>query len=415
MDGGLLPQRPNNTSGNNNYFDARSLSGLHAMAHSDDPAAKREALHEIGGQFEAMLIKQMLDSMRETTNTMFEDSLFNPERVRFYQSMLDDQMSVELAGERGLGLSEQFVANLSERYGLESGKSSGSSTIADQGYALNTTSFIAQLQRTRLDRTATQDNADVLAVFPFTTTDALAGSDNREGDEVAVLERLSTSLLQQESNQFRGFLSGEAPQSRREFIFALLPYAERVGQELGVDPENVLAQAALETGWGEKIIRGSDGQNSFNLFGIKADSRWSGDSLAVRTTEFFGGKPLSVEASFRQYGSYQDSFNDFVSFLKTNSRYEQALAADGGDFYGDLQKAGYATDPHYAKKITGLAERIKQEFFDVGSAFSQKLSQNGNLIVGVMGVANGELQASISAQAVGGLAVNPEALIPEIF
>jgi flagellar protein FlgJ len=146
------------------------------------------------------------------------------------------------------------------------------------------------------------------------------------------------------------------PASRLEFVRALWPHAEQAGRELGIDPRVIVAQAALETGWGSRQMRTDDGRSTFNLFGIKADARWSGARVGVTTLEYDGGVPAPTRAQFRAYGSLGEGVADYVRFLKSNGRYAAALAdgGRGGDFAAGLQAAGYATDPAYADKIRGI-------------------------------------------------------------
>jgi flagellar protein FlgJ len=149
-----------------------------------------------------------------------------------------------------------------------------------------------------------------------------------------------------------------------EFIRALFPFAEKAADELGAKPEVLLAQSALETGWGAKIVEDSRGGNSRNLFAIKADAAWSGPVAKTGVVEFKDGVAQQQQASFRRYNSFEQSFDDYVSFLKSNPRY--AKVANGGstqDSYAqDLQDAGYATDPHYASKINQVLESKTMQF-----------------------------------------------------
>jgi len=109
----------------------------------------------------------------------------------------------------------------------------------------------------------------------------------------------------------------------------------------------------LETGWGKYIVRKPDGQNSHNLFNIKADNRWSGDKASISTVEYTAGTAHKKQANFRVYGSFAESFDDYVNFLQQSPRYSHALkvASDDVGFVKSLQQSGYATDPQYANKI----------------------------------------------------------------
>lgn len=148
--------------------------------------------------------------------------------------------------------------------------------------------------------------------------------------------------------------------SREDFITRLWPCAEEAGRELGIDPRNLLAQAALETGWGKSLPCDAGGNTSFNLFGIKAGDSWNGDSVSVRTLEFEGGVPVPRQAKFRAYDSVEDSFRDYVALLRDNPRYADALntGSDANAFATGLQRGSYATDPAYAQKISAIAQNL---------------------------------------------------------
>ena len=154
----------------------------------------------------------------------------------------------------------------------------------------------------------------------------------------------------------------------------LLPLAEKAARRLGVDPRYLVAQAALETGWGASIIQGETG-SSHNLFGIKAHGGWQGASAETLTTEYYNGQPVKESARFRAYDSFAQSFEDYADFLQGNGRYQEALkSADNPDkFMSELQKAGYATDPQYASKVNQIARQL-QTYQMVAAAGSNKNS-----------------------------------------
>ncbi|MDH3587970.1 MAG: glucosaminidase domain-containing protein [Gammaproteobacteria bacterium] len=144
-----------------------------------------------------------------------------------------------------------------------------------------------------------------------------------------------------------------APASQQEFITGLLPFARQVEKELGISHKAVLAQAALESGWGRHTIRRPDGGNSFNLFGIKAGPSWTGDKVAQRTVEFEDGIGERVTEKFRAYASLGHAVRDYASLIRDNPRYRTAIehGKDPHAYARELQRSGYATDPDYAKKI----------------------------------------------------------------
>lgn len=149
--------------------------------------------------------------------------------------------------------------------------------------------------------------------------------------------------------------------SKDDFLRQLRPHAEQAARELGVDPNALLAQAALETGWGRSVPCNANGACSFNLFGIKAGSQWSGATVNVPTLEFEEGIPVRKVERFRAYDSPADSFRDYAALIRDSSRYASARGA--GDnveaFATALQQGGYATDPHYAQKIAAVASEVR--------------------------------------------------------
>jgi flagellar protein FlgJ len=140
-----------------------------------------------------------------------------------------------------------------------------------------------------------------------------------------------------------------------------MPHAEKAARALGVDPHALLAQAALETGWGKSVPCNADGQCSFNLFGIKASGQWSGATVNVPTLEFEEGVAVPKVERFRSYESAGDSFMDYARLIASSPRYENAVGAgsDVATFASALQQGGYATDPDYARKVVALAKEVR--------------------------------------------------------
>ena len=153
--------------------------------------------------------------------------------------------------------------------------------------------------------------------------------------------------------------SGGSFDSPEQFVQSLKPYADKAAKALGIDSSILIAQAALETGWGKKVINNSLGSSN-NLFNIKADNSWKGDKVATQTLEFHDNVPVKEKAAFRSYDSYEESFNDFVRFLNQNPRYQTTLSQNNNSesFIRGIHKAGYATDPNYADKVLQVKQRI---------------------------------------------------------
>jgi len=271
-------------------YDSRSLDALRSRAAGDPKGAVREAAK----QFETLFMNELMKSMRSTT---MQSGMLDNASTGMGTEMLDAQFASQLAGRPG-GLSESIMKQLDRQMGLNPGP------IPQTGSANNLAAPLsATPQATRIPQTG------------------------------------ALNFLQQHGGAAR---EAEAA--------------------TGIPAAFMVSQAALETGWGRKEIRHADGTRSFNLFGIKASANWKGPVAEVATTEFSNGKAQKVMARFRAYGSYAESFADYARLMKESPRYQTALAGAAGRtvaqadsaavFAQGLQKAGYATDPAYADKLT---------------------------------------------------------------
>ncbi|WP_049721825.1 flagellar assembly peptidoglycan hydrolase FlgJ [Gilvimarinus polysaccharolyticus] len=300
------------------YLSSKGLEAVKKMGRDKDP----EALRQMARQFESLFVQQMLKSMRAASESFSEDSYMNSSDTQFYSDMLDQQWSLELTKGKGMGLADTLYQQLLKSYGQY---------LPGEDSADDQPTLDSKLQEATLDFDQRRVSSRVTQTV--TPTETLANV------SAAVAP---TSLA---SNGAAGFID------------AIKPYATWAAQTLGVAPEALMAQAALETGWGKHLVRDETG-SSFNLFNIKAGKGWAGESVTVNTTEYIEGEAQSVDAPFRRYGSLQDSFADYVALMQ-KPRYQKALA-QGTDAHGyveQLQKAGYATDPHYADKIKAIMQR----------------------------------------------------------
>ncbi|MEA3158789.1 MAG: peptidoglycan hydrolase FlgJ [Gammaproteobacteria bacterium] len=145
-------------------------------------------------------------------------------------------------------------------------------------------------------------------------------------------------------------------QTPAEFVHRMLPPIRRAASALGLDPMGMLAQAALETGWGQRMPRNADGSLSHNMFGIKAGDEWAGARASADTMEVTNGVATPRRTTFRAYGSIEESVNDFASLLKNSPRYRDVIAAGGnaGAYIAGMGKSGYATDPEYGNKLSQI-------------------------------------------------------------
>lgn len=297
------------------YTDFQGLAQLRSKAKNHSP----EALKETAKQFESIFIQMALKSMRNATQ---ESGLLDNQHSRLYRDMYDQQMALELGKQSRLGLADMLVQQLGgakAATGAVAGK-----TLEDYRNGA--------LLKTYGDATGTtmEDRGAIGVGRPAQMPSGTGGG-----------------ITPAKGAQFH---------SPREFVDALWPHAREAAAELGVDPKMLLAQAALESGWGRAMVRTADGRDSHNLFGIKADRGWQGRSIAMHTLEYEDGVAVKRRAAFRSYDSYADSFRDYVGFLKANPRYAKALenADDPRHFIASLQKAGYASDPDYARKVLSI-------------------------------------------------------------
>jgi flagellar protein FlgJ len=283
-------------------YDLNASSKLKEAALSGDP----EAIEEAAKQFEAVFVKMLLKSMRQAQEALADkDSPFNSDQVKYYRDMHDQQMAVDLSTSGNIGLAEVIVQQMSINNGTMP-----ASAIRNDG---NLSSINRQ---------------QVIA---------------RQRSEQALFGDMST-------NKRAGFDSPEA------FVESLYPYAQAAAEKLNIDPKALLAQAAVETGWGKYIIHQQDGASSHNLFGIKADSRWQGDKAVVDTLEYVNDVPEKQQAAFRSYQDFNKSLDDYVNFIQSNPRYENATnnTQSVDQYFKELQQAGYATDPAYAEKVMSV-------------------------------------------------------------
>jgi peptidoglycan hydrolase FlgJ len=148
---------------------------------------------------------------------------------------------------------------------------------------------------------------------------------------------------------------------RISFVKMLEPYAEKAAGQLGVSSDTLIAQAALETGWGQHVPGAANGGSSLNLYGVKAGGNWNGDAVNALTTEYSGGSASSVSQPFRRYSSVEQGVNDYVTLLQRSARYQKALGTgeDVGAFGSALAGGGYATDPVYVQKLQATVSSVK--------------------------------------------------------
>ncbi len=303
------------------YTDFSGLNEMRAQARVDPQAS----LKQVAKQFEGIFIQMMLKSMRDAS---MGDALFDSDQSKLYRDMFDKQVALDMANSKGIGIAESLVRQL----GKKTPENNKPESFTLKPNVQNETVIHGKMLPLSMRRLNAVDQTSVRGLSRF------------ELSEIKPVE---------DKTDFK---------TPEEFTKHILPYAEKAANELGVSPLVLVSQAALETGWGKAVTRHQDGSSSFNLFNIKADNRWDGERIIKSTLEYDNGLAKYEKASFRVYDSYADSFDDYVDFLRTNSRYGDAIrnhSNHGNDqhFIQDLHKAGYATDPDYADKILNILKR----------------------------------------------------------
>jgi flagellar protein FlgJ len=295
---------------------------------------------EVGRQFEALFIQIMLKNMR---GAALAPGVMDSDQSRLYQDLFDTQMSSQLSQGEGLGIGRTIARQLDPL------PSAPALQPAPHQHADRIFQNLT-LNRPVLDAPPPPPPHVVRMDAPMVQSAVLPENRNLHA-------RSSHPPLTQQVPAIPAPAEGKwPPRSPEAFISELWPHAQRAAEDLGVSPKVLLAQAALESGWGKRQIRHADGRPSFNLFGIKAGKSWDGDRVQVSTLEYTGTVSERRRENFRAYDSLSQAFDDYVGLLKNNSRYRQALEAgkDQGAFADALQRAGYATDPRYAAKIKSI-------------------------------------------------------------
>ena len=339
-------------------------------------------IRKVAQEFESLFLNEMMKAMRSANDVFAEGNFMNTNESKTYRDMYDQQLSITLAKDRGMGLADVLTRQLSKM-----GKTSERANPLTQVDAGENKPFsIAHaaplpaegrddsklLNQRRLSLPSKLSSPLMAGITSPVEAGAvlpLAGKDWVSAQAFAAPKEKTLSIdsvAGGSADTSVATVATDVPaktkfNSPADFIATLLPMAEAAANKIGVDARYLVAQAALETGWGKSIIRQQDGSSSHNLFGIKTHRGWDGEAAKVITTEYKGGKAVKEAAQFRAYESFQESFQDYVSFLQGNGRYKEALqAADNPErFVRELQQAGYATDPNYARKVAQIARQMQ--------------------------------------------------------
>ncbi len=276
-----------------------------------------EGLKEAARQFESLFINMWLKSAREANAVMSEGSFLSSAEMNMQQEMFDAQMSMHLAKEGGIGLAPTILRQLG-------GEVEKPVLRSEQSLFLN----------------------GPQAPRP-------SAANEEENPRIAVAPPTASAAVTQQGSRAQMF------EDAKEFLQAISPLVQRLAGAAGLPPLTVMAQAALETGWGSAIIQNGEGQSSHNLFGIKG-ANWNGPTVDIHSKEHQFGRWMDRLDSFRSYPDWESSVSDYTRFITGSPRYAAAVDQRmGATEYADyLQNQGYATDPGYAQKLKDLIQRI---------------------------------------------------------
>jgi len=284
---------------------ANTYTDLNALASLKNAPASAATIKAVSEQVEALFLQMMLKSMRDAGEASGEPT---SNETGMYQDMFDKQVALTLSKRQDLGIARLFERQLGTK--AADGKSRGLKNLGAAPAGAASSSQLKPLPKG-------------------------AQPDSRDGAAPPTGANLS---------------------EQADFVQQVLPPIRQAAAALGVNPLGLLAQAALETGWGQRMPRTAEGNSSLNLFGVKADSDWNGARAVADTVEVSGGVAKQTRAAFRAYGSIEESVGDFARLLANSPRYREAVAAGGSAqaYVQSIAKAGYATDPEYANKLNGL-------------------------------------------------------------
>ena len=306
---------------NSLVLEGKGLSDL-KLAAKQDP----QSIKVVAKQFEAMFLNILTKSMRGASDGK---SLFDNNETRLYTEMLDQQFAQKIAAGKGLGLADMLVQQLTRNQAsVPPPNEPGAPMLIKKEYLPQ--AFTQGLPGSALTPLPIMPSDDAVKIFNVMAPQALPNPAVSTPDKSAM--------------------------TPKQFVSQFSSHATSAGRELGVPAQGILAQAALESGWGKREIKQADGSPSFNLFGIKANAQWTGKVAEVTSTEYVNGVPQQHVARFRAYDSYEEAFKDYASLLKSSPRYQAVLNTNSASqFAQGLQRAGYATDPRYASKLASIA------------------------------------------------------------
>ncbi|WP_296663007.1 flagellar assembly peptidoglycan hydrolase FlgJ [Paraburkholderia sp.] len=319
-------------------LDVHGFDAMRAAAN----AAPQQGVKMAAKQFDAVFTQMMLKSMREATP---DDGPLDSRDGNTFMSMLDQQLAQQMSN-KGIGVANAMLKQLTRSMG-------GAALGADGGEGAGGV-------------------ANALSGLAGSGAGAGLGASGSAGN-LAMLNALGRAYGNAAANgalaNGRGYggnsalmpaVHGNGDASADAFVDKLANAAQQASASTGIPARFIIGQAALESGWGKREIKKADGSASHNVFGIKASKDWTGKTVSTVTTEYVNGEPHRVVAKFRAYDSYEDAMADYATLLKSNPRYASVInhSHSAESFAQGMQRAGYATDPHYAQKLLSVMQQM---------------------------------------------------------
>lgn len=334
------------------YTDLSGLSKLKRAAGTNDP----KAIRAVAEQFESMFTRMMLKSMRDAVG---KDPMFGSDQQEMYQGMADDQLSVQLSKGKGLGLADMLVRQL-QKMGVKGAGQAAGAEGTSAGQAAGAAQAAGAQATGGFHIGSANANTGGFRLGSVNANTLVRGATGSTGASFTMGAKAAAAYRATQDASSPTTTPATSDVTKTHFVQDLWPQAQDAGTLLGVDPRHLIAQAALETNWGQSLPKDASGGTSNNLFGIKASAAWTGASVNSGTQEFQNGVASNTTAQFKAYATPTQSFQDYVALLRNNPRYAAALntGSDVQAFAAGLQRGGYATDPEYANKIAAVANTV---------------------------------------------------------
>jgi len=315
-----------------NAMDPRAFSDIQRLTREENSP---EALRAAAEQFEALFMQMVFKAMRDATP---QDGIFDNEQTQMFQQLHDQQIAMNLSQQgNGVGLADAIYRQLGGERLEQNDKKDPLTRLGPDGrhyFDLSNVPRRAAISAARSDAVEKPSEPPSSGALDAALIGAPIKIEGTEERREEPLRELSV------------------PERVRGFVGDVWDHAVSAAKSLKVPPQFVIAQAALETGWGQAELRKADGTPSHNLFNIKAGSSWDGPVVELPVTEYANGRPYTEMSRFRAYDSYTEAFNDYAALLRNSERYAGVLGqSEASGFARSLQQAGYATDPLYADKL----------------------------------------------------------------